>query len=271
MCWIKEENVAGRLLCDQNVDSITLCYYMAPFNLTILATSSALTEGLLPFRSLFRSDSGSDSSFAEQFYLWIWLLVSGFLACSFNILSYMTIKHLSPVGTNVIANAKTPAIILMSTLFFGNPVRSLQWLGLLVTFFGILLHSQKGRVLEVRNKKKSLVFWGFADQFSSCFVTRCCFRLVRPHLEMSRWRKLQTNTERVEPATAKNIAPAGFGEHWLKLVYWRQKWWISAVKLFTWIITRPRPQSVQLPENWGYHLNFNVTTISEVRMLHRKL
>lgn len=135
----------GRLLCDQNVDSITLCYYMAPFNLTILATASALTEGTRPFRTLFKAES----SFAEQFYLWIWLLVSGFLACSFNILSYMTIKHLSPVGTNVIANAKTPAIILMSTLFFGNPVRRLQWLGLLVTFFGILLHSRKGRLLEV--------------------------------------------------------------------------------------------------------------------------
>ena len=138
----------GRLLCDQNVDSITLCYYMAPFNLTILATASALTEGTRPFRTLFKAES----SFAEQFYLWIWLLVSGFLACSFNILSYMTIKHLSPVGTNVIANAKTPAIILMSTLFFGNPVRRLQWLGLLVTFFGILLHSRKGRLLEVDKK-----------------------------------------------------------------------------------------------------------------------
>lgn len=136
----------GRLLCDQNVDSITLCYYMAPFNLTILATASALTEGTRPFRTLFKAES----SFAEQFYLWIWLLVSGFLACSFNILSYMTIKHLSPVGTNVIANAKTPAIILMSTLFFGNPVRRLQWLCLLVTFFGILLHSRKGRLLEVK-------------------------------------------------------------------------------------------------------------------------
>ena len=72
----------GRLLCDQNVDSITLCYYMAPFNLMILATASALTEGTRPFRTLFKAES----SFAEQFYLWIWLLVSGFLACSFNIL-----------------------------------------------------------------------------------------------------------------------------------------------------------------------------------------
>lgn len=136
----------GRLLCDQNVDSITLCFYMAPFNLTILAMSSILTEGTKPLRALL----GTDSSFAEQFYLWMWLLVSGVLACSFNILSYMTIKHLSPVGTNVIGNAKTPAIILLSTLFFGNPVKDLQWLGLLVTFFGIILHSQKGRTLEVK-------------------------------------------------------------------------------------------------------------------------
>ena len=29
----------------------------------------------------------------------MWLFVSGMLACSFNILSYMTIKHLSPVGS----------------------------------------------------------------------------------------------------------------------------------------------------------------------------
>mmetsp|Transcript_87423 Transcript_87423/g.209155 ORF Transcript_87423/g.209155 Transcript_87423/m.209155 type:complete len:346 (+) Transcript_87423:23-1060(+) len=134
----------GRLLCDQKVDSVTLCYYMAPFNLLLFALCSCLTEGLQPWRAL----SGANSTFVEQAYLGISLAVSGFLACAFNILSYLTIKHLSPVGATVIANAKTPATIVASLFIFANPVAPAQVLGFGVTFFGIFLHSQKGRTLR---------------------------------------------------------------------------------------------------------------------------
>ena len=155
----------GRLLCDQKVDSITLCYYMAPFNLLILGTASAVTEGLKPWRMLLTAES----SFAEHSYLVMSLTVSSILACAFNILSYLTIKHLSPVGANVIANAKTPAIIFMSMLIFGNPVAPLQVLGLLVTFFGIFLHAQKGRTLSWRRYSPDC----FA-QHAQCFCRVLC-------------------------------------------------------------------------------------------------
>lgn len=138
----------GRLLCDQKVNSIVLCYYMAPFNFAIFATASVFTEGLTPLKMLFQHDS-----FAEQVYLLTLLTASGVLACAFNILSYLTIKHLSPLGANVIANAKTPAIIFVSMLIFGNPVKLLQIVGLLVTFFGIFLHGQKGHVLPTAPKE----------------------------------------------------------------------------------------------------------------------
>ncbi|CAK9036776.1 unnamed protein product [Durusdinium trenchii] len=134
----------GRLLCEQKVDSITLCYYMSPFNLAILGTASALTEGWRPWRMLLTAES----SFAEHSYLLMSLTVSSILACAFNILSYLTIKHLSPVGANVMGNAKTPAIIFFSMLIFGNAVAPLQVLGLIVTFCGIFLHAQKGRVVN---------------------------------------------------------------------------------------------------------------------------
>ncbi|CAE7262492.1 unnamed protein product [Symbiodinium sp. CCMP2456] len=135
----------GRLLCEQKVDSITLCYYMAPYNLAIFSFASAAVEGIQPVRQLL----GFDSTFVEQVYLAGSLLTSCTLACAFNVASYLIIKHMSPVGATVIANAKTPATILTSVFIFGNSVGALQILGFAVTILGVWLHSQKGRAIKV--------------------------------------------------------------------------------------------------------------------------
>ncbi|CAE7938429.1 unnamed protein product [Symbiodinium sp. KB8] len=135
----------GRLLCEQKVDSITLCYYMAPYNLAIFSIASAAVEGIQPVRQLL----GFDSTFVEQVYLAGSLLTSCILACAFNVASYLIIKHMSPVGATVIANAKTPATILTSVFIFGNSVGALQILGFAVTILGVWLHSQKGRPIKV--------------------------------------------------------------------------------------------------------------------------
>ncbi|CAE7573819.1 unnamed protein product [Symbiodinium pilosum] len=98
---------------------------MAPYNLAIFSVASAAVEGTQPLRQLL----GANSTFVEQVYLAGSLLSSCCLACAFNVASYLIIKHMSPVGATVIANAKTPATILTSVLIFGNTVGALQILG----------------------------------------------------------------------------------------------------------------------------------------------
>lgn len=135
----------GRLLCDAKVDPVTLCYYMAPFNLVIFLTGSIAVEGWAPLEKLLRNDHFSLSGEAS---LPAALLFSAFLACFFNIASYLIVQHLNPIGASVVANAKTPATILASVLIFGNAVTPGQLLGFLVTFFGVWLHSNKVQLLS---------------------------------------------------------------------------------------------------------------------------
>ncbi|CAE8589337.1 unnamed protein product, partial [Polarella glacialis] len=148
----------GRLLVEDRVDSVTLCYYMAPFNLMLFAFASAVLEGLGPQRALASIVTGgweenSDKTSSQQDYkLVLALTFSAFLACCFNVASYLTIRYLSVIGSAVIQNGKTPATILLSVLIFGNAITPVQILGFGITFFGVLLHGQKGK-LEVSASK----------------------------------------------------------------------------------------------------------------------
>lgn len=135
----------GRLLCDAKVDSVTLCYYMAPFNLAIFLMGCIALEGWAPLEKLLQSDP---FSLRGQGNLPAALCFSAFLACFFNIASYLFVQHLNPIGAAVISNAKTPATILASVLIFGNVVTPGQLLGFLVTFFGVWLHSSKVQLLS---------------------------------------------------------------------------------------------------------------------------
>lgn len=124
----------GWLLCDDKVDPISLCYYMAPFNVLLFGLGGAVLEGSAPLRQLA----------ACQPRLIAALLLSSVFACTFNIATFLTIKYLDPVGSVVVLNAKIPSTILVSLVLFKNPVEMHQFLALFLTLLGIWLYGKKG-------------------------------------------------------------------------------------------------------------------------------
>jgi solute carrier family 35 protein E1 len=135
--WLRalKATLQGRLLCDEKVDSVTLCYYMAPFNVMLFGLGSAFTEGAAPFRRLLGPEEDSGM-------LMLSILGSSLLACTFNVANFFMVTHLGAVGSTVVNNAKTPATIALSLLLFGNAVTLRQLSGFGITFFGVWLYGR---------------------------------------------------------------------------------------------------------------------------------
>lgn len=125
----------GWLLCNEKVEPVTLCYYMAPFNVAIFGVWGAALEGAAPLRRLAEGVPGLAPA----------LVLSAGLACSFNLASFLTIRYLNAIGAMVVQNTKTPCTILLSLAIFKNSLTGQQVLGFAVTFFGAWLFGRKGR------------------------------------------------------------------------------------------------------------------------------
>ncbi|KAF4674529.1 hypothetical protein FOL47_009054 [Perkinsus chesapeaki] len=120
-----KNTMQGNLLSG-SFSSLELLFALAPANLIFFLVGSVLSEGLSPVW---------EASTSPRIILA--LVLSSALACAFNLLTFMMLKLLSPVGAMVVHSLKTPGMLITSWALFGNPVRSSQILGFVIITAGV--------------------------------------------------------------------------------------------------------------------------------------
>jgi len=118
----------------EKLDSITLLYYAAPFNLALFLCGSFIFEGLRPWMEFPALGFGGKFS----------ITTAAFLASQYNLLAYLIVGHLGAVGSMVINNLKTPTVIVMCGIIFGNPFTWPQALGFALASVGAYLYTNHG-------------------------------------------------------------------------------------------------------------------------------
>jgi len=145
----------GKLLTSgENLDSVTLLFYMAPWAALFLSFIAAFSEGLEPHILLLQGLMGSvdGSGPADPGYrrvtggwnVFILLVISGLNACLLNVANFMVTSYTSPVTLQVLGNVKSCLAIGVSVAIFRNTLTVEQGVGVAGCLFGVWLYNQKG-------------------------------------------------------------------------------------------------------------------------------
>lgn len=116
------------------IDSITLLFYAAPFNLGLFVIGSLANEGLAPWGEIWSVSFGGLLCIAS----------SCCMAALYNLFAFLMVGHMGAVGSMIVGNLKTPSIIILSTVIFGNSCTMTQVLGFVVVSMGAYLYSRYG-------------------------------------------------------------------------------------------------------------------------------
>ncbi|EEQ98714.1 conserved hypothetical protein, partial [Perkinsus marinus ATCC 50983] len=120
-------------LLNGSLSSLELLFVLAPANLVFFLIGSLAAEGISPVWEAASSPS-----------IMLGLIISSFLACAFNILTFMMLKLLSPVGAMVVHSMKTPGMLITSWALFGNPVEPTQIVGFVIITAGVYYYRVNG-------------------------------------------------------------------------------------------------------------------------------
>lgn len=99
---------------------------------------SVLLEGSSPWIEIFEVPLSGQ----------LWIAAAAMAAAAYNLFAYLLVGHLGAVGSQVMGNLKTPSIIFVSMLLFGNPCTALQVLGFCVAMFGAYSYNAWGKETE---------------------------------------------------------------------------------------------------------------------------
>merc|ERR1711865_1230365 len=76
------------------------------------------------------------------------LLAGGLNACLLNITNFLVTAYTSPVTLQVLGNVKSCLSIAVSVAIFGNALRPLQGLGVLICLVGVWVYQKYGGVVK---------------------------------------------------------------------------------------------------------------------------
>lgn len=115
-------------LLSTKLDAINLLYYMTPLSALFLTPFAAYLEfGAIASDWMARKETST---------LIITLIISGAVAFSLNVLTFLIINSTSALTYTVLGNVKVIFSISISVMIFGNPVGPLNALGCIVTLAG---------------------------------------------------------------------------------------------------------------------------------------
>lgn len=139
----------GVLLSDpgERMDSMSLLTYMAP--VAVLA--------LIPL-TLFYEQGALDVAveLGRSRGFWGLLLLNSFLAYFVNLTNFLVTKHTSALTLQVLGNAKGVVAVVISILYFRNPVNVYSVLGYAITVTGVVLYSQARKAARKQHLLKEM-------------------------------------------------------------------------------------------------------------------
>jgi drug/metabolite transporter (DMT)-like permease len=125
----------GLMLADshERMDSLSLLMYMAPVAVVALIPTTLLFEPDAPSVAM---ELGKNGSF------WVLLFLNSFLAYFVNLTNFLVTKHTSALTLQVLGNAKGVVAVVVSLLYFRNPVNFYSVFGYAITVTGVVMYSQ---------------------------------------------------------------------------------------------------------------------------------
>jgi len=114
------------------IDSITLLFYSAPFNICLFLLASLCIEGIDPWVKIWDVPMGGIGC----------ILLSCLMAALFNLFAFLMVGHMTAVCYMIVGNIKTPTIILTSCIIFGNPCTLWQVAGFATVMTGASLYNK---------------------------------------------------------------------------------------------------------------------------------
>ncbi|KDD76392.1 hypothetical protein H632_c243p2 [Helicosporidium sp. ATCC 50920] len=143
----------GSMLDDvsERMDSLSLLGYMSPIALLALIPATAVCEpqALSIARALGQASPGLRG-------FWALMAFNSFLAYFVNLTNFLVTKHTSALTLQVLGNAKGVVAVVVSILYFRNPVNRFTVLGYAVTVLGVLLYSRAKRSAAVQTQLRAL-------------------------------------------------------------------------------------------------------------------
>ncbi|EFN57667.1 hypothetical protein CHLNCDRAFT_20807 [Chlorella variabilis] len=128
----------GLMLADSNerMDSLSLLMYMAPVAVVALIPTTLFFEPDAPTLAMELGQNGT---------FWMLLFLNSFLAYFVNLTNFLVTKHTSALTLQVLGNAKGVVAVVLSLLYFRNPVNFYSVFGYTVTMTGVVMYSQVRR------------------------------------------------------------------------------------------------------------------------------
>mmetsp|Transcript_66088 Transcript_66088/g.123275 ORF Transcript_66088/g.123275 Transcript_66088/m.123275 type:complete len:346 (-) Transcript_66088:101-1138(-) len=137
----------GKLLVDpsEELDSVSLLFYMAPWAGAFLWMASLASEGMAPVTIFWRYSFAGELLPTSGIPNLVGLLViSGLNACFLNIANFLVTKYTSPVTLQVLGNVKSCLAIAISVMIFRNPLLPSQGIGVAICLGGVWLYNNRG-------------------------------------------------------------------------------------------------------------------------------
>ncbi|KAF4672314.1 hypothetical protein FOL47_000699 [Perkinsus chesapeaki] len=132
------KNTMQAHLMTVSFSTIELLFVLAPANLFFFMAASIISEGPIePIGNLLKSPGA-----------FIAVIASSVLACSYNLLAFKMLQVLSPVGAMVVHTLKTPAMLLISFMLFGNQIGIMQIIGFIVITVGVHYYKKYGKEIK---------------------------------------------------------------------------------------------------------------------------
>lgn len=169
----------------QQLDSVSLLYYMAPMSAVLMVCMAFVYEGLTPLLLLFMPQLASpDGRLSWERYIhsvstagesspvppitgvsWTMLLlgISGLNACLLNIFNFLVTAHTSAVSFQVLGQAKTCVSIIASVAIFHNRFTVHQGGGVAICLLGVWLYQAKGAKMPAPCPQKSSLQEGMLE------------------------------------------------------------------------------------------------------------
>lgn len=125
----------GLMLSDSNerMDSLSLLMYMAP----------VAVVALIPTTLFFEPDAASVAlELGQNGMFWVLLFLNSFLAYFVNLTNFLVTKYTSALTLQVLGNAKGVVAVILSLIYFRNPVNFYSVLGYAITVSGVVMYSQ---------------------------------------------------------------------------------------------------------------------------------
>ncbi|KAL4425236.1 hypothetical protein ABPG75_009252 [Micractinium tetrahymenae] len=141
--------IQGRLLSDaaERMDSLSLLGYMAP----------AAAVFLLPMTLFFEPNSLAQArELGQNWVFWALLLLNSAMAYAANLTNFLVTKHTSALTLQVLGNAKGVVAVILSLLYFRNPVNFSSLFGYGVTVTGVVMYSQSKKAAKKQQQVEKL-------------------------------------------------------------------------------------------------------------------